>query len=232
MLAETKPCAWCGNPMKTYRTYPSIAPRVAKVRGRFCGKSCSAKWRMSQPEIRAKVHTPEVWKKSSAALRAAQDDLSPEERSERSRAARAAWTADSMARQKTTWKANGNTIKDRRGNGTGPTLPEQVLWDLLGEQWCWNYPVKTKQPVGSGYPTNYKVDLALVDLKLAVEVDGMSHLSKVRQRQDRKKEDLLGSLGWTVLRFSNQEVLSSPDSVVEQIASRCTTLRSKVTPPM
>jgi len=48
-----KPCAWCGVLFlkKTKREHE---------RARFCDTSCSAKWRMSDPERVAKLHTPEV----------------------------------------------------------------------------------------------------------------------------------------------------------------------------
>src|SRR3990167_3219934 len=50
-----RPCEWCGKEF--------TVQYVQATKTRFCGRSCSAKWRMSQPEYLAKVHTPEVAKK-------------------------------------------------------------------------------------------------------------------------------------------------------------------------
>ena len=56
-------------------------------------------------------------------------------------------------------------------------------------------------------PTHYKIDVGNTELKVAVEIDGGSHSSLARQEQDRKKDAFLRSIGWTVLRFSNAEVM-------------------------
>ncbi|WP_370638500.1 endonuclease domain-containing protein [Deinococcus sp. 23YEL01] len=47
---------------------------------------------------------------------------------------------------------------------------------------------------------------------VAVELDGSSHSSRSRQAQDQKKDALLRSLGWTVLRWSNKAALSDPEA--------------------
>lgn len=95
-----------------------------------------------------------------------------------------------------------------------------MLLERLGPDWIPELAISLgkRRP---GFPTAYKVDLALPSQMLAVEVDGFSHCS--RRDLDAKKDAALAELGWTVLRFSNQEILDSLDSVAEQIASRCTT---------
>lgn len=68
-------------------------------------------------------------------------------------------------------------------------------------------------------PYSIFIDLAMPGAKLAVEVDGSTHkLTKVKE-SDARKTAYLASLGWTVLRFWNAEILSSTDSVVAQIKS-------------
>src|SRR3990167_7140558 len=49
---QPRPCAWCGEPF--------TVKYVQAAKTRFCGRSCSAKWRMRQPEIVARVHTAEI----------------------------------------------------------------------------------------------------------------------------------------------------------------------------
>lgn len=99
---------------------------------------------------------------------------------------------------------HGPTV--RGGNGTGPTKAELVLMRMLGRGAVLNYAV----PLGRrsrGYPTHYKVAVALPDLRLAVEADGKSHLEYGRRPADARKDRRLTLLGWTVLRFTNREIL-------------------------
>ena len=79
--------------------------------------------------------------------------------------------------------------------------------------------IPTKMPRNSGYPTCYKVDVCNPALKIAVEVDGNSHCPISRQEQDRKKDALLSGLGWTVLRFSNRQVMTDLEGCVRKVLS-------------
>lgn len=100
----------------------------------------------------------------------------------------------------------------RKGNGTGPTLQERMLLTLF-PQAINNFPVKTKMAAGSDYPPAYKVDVAFPALRLAIEIDGNSHGPRARKYQDAKKEELLKSLGWKVLRYKNSQVNNNIRSV-------------------
>jgi very-short-patch-repair endonuclease len=53
------------------------------------------------------------------------------------------------------------------------------------------------------YPHCYKLDLANLEMKMGIELDGGSHLTLTRREQDQKKDALLRSLGWKVLRLKN-----------------------------
>lgn len=112
---------------------------------------------------------------------------------------------DKGAREKvaTTLKRVGHKPKTRGGNGTGLTEAERLLAEATGLKPA---TVPTHLGKGSGFPTCYKLDLADPDHKIGVEVDGNSHRARSRQIQDRKKENFLRSLGWVVLRISNEEV--------------------------
>ncbi|MFC5600922.1 endonuclease domain-containing protein [Deinococcus cellulosilyticus] len=111
----------------------------------------------------------------------------------------------------------------RGGNGQGLTDAQSALWVELWRvtqlEWIPEHPIRTLQPRGSGYPTNYKVDLAWPDLKIAVECDGPSHSSLTRKAQDQKKQKFLESLGWKVFRFSNQEILENTEACAQAVWS-------------
>jgi hypothetical protein len=52
-------------------------------------------------------------------------------------------------------------------------------------------------------PSHYKLDLANVTLKLAFELDGPVHRPRAKQQVDQRKQDVLASLGWTVVRIKH-----------------------------
>lgn len=104
------------------------------------------------------------------------------------------------------------------GNGKPMPVPQAKLMEVLKDL----SPIaEFSQPVFkgkyNGYPTHYKIDIAIPTVKLAIEIDGYSHCSQKRQKQDAKKTQLLESLGWTVLRFANQEILDDVEKVVQSI---------------
>lgn len=120
-----------------------------------------------------------------------------------------------------TLRAMGYGPKVRGGNGRPLPEPQRLLWEALGTGWHAEYAV-TLGPKQPGYPTNYKLDLALPSIRLGVECDGSSHAS--RRHLDEKKDAKLAELRWTVLRFSNREIRDSLESVAAQIRLRCMTL--------
>ena len=84
-------------------------------------------------------------------------------------------------------------------------------------------------PRGSGYPPAYKIDVAHEELMIGIEIDGTSHLALARRAQDEKKEALLNGCGWTVLRFSNEDVMRNLTACVQTVWS--TTSKSQRTTP-
>ena len=135
---------------------------------------------------------------------------------------------ESRERVKTTLRAMGWKPPFRGGNGTGPTAPQLLLASTLG------WPMEVAVSVGHSrairhLPTCYKIDIANTTLKVAIEVDGFSHACRSRQQQDRKKEAFLRGIGWTVLRFSNADVMERLEECVQTVLS--TISKSNATTP-
>ena len=63
----------------------------------------------------------------------------------------------------------------------------------------------------------YYIDFAFIDIKVAVEIDGSQHLEEERQQNDRKKDELLTSKGWRVIRFTAFDVIKNSDAVLETL---------------
>jgi very-short-patch-repair endonuclease len=76
-------------------------------------------------------------------------------------------------------------------------------------------------------PKCYKVDLGDEQIRLAVEVDGRGHLRPSIQKKDAKKTQALEWLGWTVLRFTNEEVDRDLNGCLKKI--QCITSMLKTT---
>lgn len=96
------------------------------------------------------------------------------------------------------------------------TVPQILLSKSLG----WKTEVAVSLgPKQQGYPTCYKVDIGNHFLKIAIEVDGNCHNSNLMRFLDKKKEDRLRELGWTVLRFTNEEVMTDISRVLSEIQS-------------
>jgi len=91
------------------------------------------------------------------------------------------------------------------------TKGEAVLWKMV-----------LKARLMNGYQFNrqfiiedYIVDFISRKLKLIIEIDGSSHIAK--GSEDYKKQLRLEALGFTVMRFSEFEVLAALEDVHNQI---------------
>jgi len=160
---------------------------------------------MTQKEVLEKVHSPEVaakrGKKRSEWLKSG----SPMALRELERIRQLNPMKDEETRKKVSQilRAMNHKPSVRGGNGTGMTVYQEYMKGLLSGSWIQEFAIslgKRKQ----GYPTHYKVDLGNPELKIAIEVDGYSHYS--RKDEDKKKDAMLDSLGWKVLRFWNYQV--------------------------
>jgi very-short-patch-repair endonuclease len=63
----------------------------------------------------------------------------------------------------------------------------------------------------------YRLDLAYPEVKLAIEYDGDHHRERVTFHRDVARLNALRAAGWTVLRFTADDVLRHPDRVVAQV---------------
>lgn len=68
---------------------------------------------------------------------------------------------------------------------------------------------------------SFNIDFAFSDIKLAVELDPRWHNSPKKRPTDRKKDKLLTSMGWTVLRLDNR---ASDDHNINKISSEIKSL--------
>lgn len=98
-------------------------------------------------------------------------------------------------------------------NRNSATWAEIHLWkNLLRASKFRDYPFRRQRPV-----LNYIADFMCFPLKLIVEVDGRSHDDPKVKQNDEVRQRILEEAGFTVLRFTDDEVLTDLDSVAEKL---------------
>ena len=83
-----------------------------------------------------------------------------------------------------------------------PFVRELRKQGTKGEAMLWNEALKAKQMMGYQFNRQFPIGDYIVDfisrkLKLIIEIDGSSH--NFKGNEDRKKQDYLESLGFTIL---------------------------------
>jgi very-short-patch-repair endonuclease len=86
------------------------------------------------------------------------------------------------------------------------------------EACLWKYVLKAKQLRGYQFRRqrsvlNYIADFVCLELMLIIEVDGISHGWKETILKDKKKQEDLEAQGFTILRFTDEEVLKNINAV-------------------
>ena len=99
--------------------------------------------------------------------------------------------------------------KSLRNNGTSA---EAFLWNFL----------KGSQLEGRKFRRQHSIKRFIVDFycpseKLIVELDGQVHFNENAQDYDRRRENELEALGFTVIRFENKMVFDLLPSVLKDI---------------
>lgn len=80
------------------------------------------------------------------------------------------------------------------------TKAENKMWyDLFKKA---SYRVYRQRPIGSCI-----VDFYIPHCKLVVEIDGDYHMTEEQKQKDKLRDEALISLGYHVIRFSNEQVM-------------------------
>ena len=92
------------------------------------------------------------------------------------------------------------------------TDAELKLWNELRAHRLMDLGLRRQMPIA-----DYIVDFACPEKKIIVEIDGSQHGRGQIAEADRKRTQKLESLGWTVLRFWNDDILRDIDDVCSHI---------------
>ena len=97
-------------------------------------------------------------------------------------------------------------------NKDNPTKAELVLWELLKGKQLDNYKFRRQQIIGQ-----YIADFVCLSHKLIIEVDGKIHQAPENKESDEVRTRWLESQGFKVIRFSNEQILSDQENVLNEI---------------
>lgn len=96
-------------------------------------------------------------------------------------------------------------------NRNNETLAEGLLWDYL-KAGKMGVVFKRQHIIGP-----YIADFCCLTERLVIEVDGGYHQLPDQQENDVQREEWLHEQGFTVLRFSNEEIYNNIENVLEII---------------
>lgn len=83
-------------------------------------------------------------------------------------------------------------------------LPDECLWSHV----LAHYPEAQREYRWAVPNRRFRIDIALVDERIAIEVDGWQYHGKFKQAHeaDRERQNLLAIAGWLVLRFTAGQI--------------------------
>ena len=109
-----------------------------------------------------------------------------------------------------------NAVNNRKN----PTEAESVLWDMLKGNNI-GYHFRRQHII-----LDYIVDFICLDKGLIIELDGGYHNDPQQKEYDKARTAHLQRLGYTELRFKNEELLCNPDAVIQKITDTLNNLPS------
>ncbi|MDH3245857.1 MAG: endonuclease domain-containing protein [Saprospiraceae bacterium] len=95
------------------------------------------------------------------------------------------------------------------------TRTEHLLWERLRKKQL-GIRFRRQHPIGP-----FVVDFYAHQSKLVIEIDGDYHRKKQQKELDKLRESQLIAAGLKVLRYTDDQVISNLEGVVEEIRNNC-----------
>ena len=90
------------------------------------------------------------------------------------------------------------------------TEAETILWEELRQ--LDGYHFRRQHPIN-----DFIADFICLSAHLIIEVDGKYHDVSQQQTEDDMRTNALSKMGYTVVRFTNEEIITDVDRVVDEI---------------
>ncbi|MFC0240237.1 endonuclease domain-containing protein [Rhodopseudomonas telluris] len=113
-----------------------------------------------------------------------------------------------------TWKVSPSQRRHARELRKKSTDAERLMWGALRDKQLDGFSFKRQVPIGP-----FIADFACHAKKLVVELDGGQHYSDDAERADAGRTAAIEARGFRVIRFSNADVMSNRDGVLQSIAT-------------
>lgn len=107
------------------------------------------------------------------------------------------------------------TIPLRRGLRQRQTHAEQRFWARVSNQRFFHLKFRRQHGIGP-----YIIDFYCPARKLVIEIDGDTHVDDQAVLRDQERTRNLTVLGYTVIRYTNHQILDSCDEVFEDLARK------------
>jgi very-short-patch-repair endonuclease len=121
---------------------------------------------------------------------------------------------DPKTPKQTTGKVSPSLRRNARERRKTSTDAERLMWTALRDKQLNGFSFKRQVPIGP-----FIADFACHSVKLVVEIDGGLHFSDVGERADALRTAAIEARGFRVIRFSNADVMSNRDGVLQSIAA-------------
>ncbi|MFZ4166625.1 endonuclease domain-containing protein [Brevundimonas sp. NPDC058933] len=89
---------------------------------------------------------------------------------------------------------------------------EERVWSALRGGRIDGHKFRRQHPIGP-----YVVDFACDRSRLIIEIDGAVHQLDEVMARDRKRQQALETLGWTVIRMTNDQIFSAPEALIDAV---------------
>lgn len=106
----------------------------------------------------------------------------------------------------------------RKDLRTNLTPAEAVLWTSLQKKQLDGRKFRRQHSIGK-----YIVDFYCPTEKIAIELDGAGHYTPEGGDYDEERDNYIGNLGITVLRYENRDIYNNLEAVLEDIKANFST---------
>jgi very-short-patch-repair endonuclease len=120
-----------------------------------------------------------------------------------------------------------NLKHQARSLRTTTTDAERKLWSAVRRKQIKGRLFSRQKTIG-----RYIVDFYCASASLVVEIDGGQHYTGEGRDKDRQRDQALAAMGLKVLRFSDRDVLTNVQGVLEVIWVACGEVRNPLSPPL
>jgi len=104
-----------------------------------------------------------------------------------------------------------------------PTEAEKLLWEFVRGKKMAGFKFRRQHII-----SEFIADFVCISEKLIIEVDGLHHQLHENKIPDNERTYKLNSLGFEVLRFTNEEVFNDTDRIINTIVSRLKERRTEL----